>query len=158
MEIETQRQGASGMGTVEEENDKSRKSKTRVNMFVDTDVIDVLREEAAKDGIGYQTLINKTLREVFVDKRKKLKFEEAISDIEAMFRDKVGLINTQYHEVYKKIEELEKGAVVAAKKKWDDIQERIKMLEKKVKMPGKKKPSSTATTTTTKSEESPPLQ
>lgn len=36
--------------------------KTRITMFVDDEVLAVFRERAAKDGKGYQTLINAALR------------------------------------------------------------------------------------------------
>ncbi len=36
--------------------------KSRITIMLDNDVLSSFREEAAKEGIGYQTLINKTLR------------------------------------------------------------------------------------------------
>jgi uncharacterized protein (DUF4415 family) len=36
--------------------------KTRITLFVDDDVLALFRERASARGIGYQTLINETLR------------------------------------------------------------------------------------------------
>lgn len=38
------------------------KGKTRITLFLDDDVIEVFRDRASKNGKGYQTLINETLR------------------------------------------------------------------------------------------------
>ncbi len=38
--------------------------KTRITMWVDSDVLDAFKELAGKGGKGYQTLINETLRDV----------------------------------------------------------------------------------------------
>ena len=40
------------------------KGKTRVTMYLDNDVLDTFRAMAEKQGKGYQTLINETLRDV----------------------------------------------------------------------------------------------
>jgi uncharacterized protein (DUF4415 family) len=37
-------------------------NKTRITMYLDTDVLDVFRDMAAREGKGYQTLINEALR------------------------------------------------------------------------------------------------
>ncbi len=39
------------------------KGKSRITIMLDNDVLSSFREEAAKEGVGYQTLINKTLRQ-----------------------------------------------------------------------------------------------
>lgn len=41
---------------------EARNTKSRVTMFVDTDVVNFFRAEADRFGIGYQTLINQRLR------------------------------------------------------------------------------------------------
>ena len=41
----------------------SAKSKTRVTIYLDNDVLDAFRDKAGELGKGYQTLINQTLRE-----------------------------------------------------------------------------------------------
>jgi uncharacterized protein (DUF4415 family) len=38
------------------------KGKSRITIMLDNDVLSLFREEAAKEGIGYQTLINQALR------------------------------------------------------------------------------------------------
>lgn len=39
------------------------KGKTRITMYLDTDIIDDFRARAEKAGYGYQTMINEALRE-----------------------------------------------------------------------------------------------
>jgi uncharacterized protein (DUF4415 family) len=43
------------------------KGKTRVTIMLDNFVIEAFRELAGAEGIGYQTLINRTLRESLID-------------------------------------------------------------------------------------------
>jgi uncharacterized protein (DUF4415 family) len=43
------------------------RGKTRVTIMLDNFVIEAFRELANSEGIGYQTLINRTLRECLVD-------------------------------------------------------------------------------------------
>lgn len=38
--------------------------KTRITMYLDTMILDRIRNEAARRGIGYQTLINEYLRDM----------------------------------------------------------------------------------------------
>ena len=40
-----------------------RAGKTRITIMLDDDVLDAFRRSADEQGIGYQTLINRTLRE-----------------------------------------------------------------------------------------------
>ncbi|MEQ8694607.1 MAG: BrnA antitoxin family protein [Gammaproteobacteria bacterium] len=42
---------------------KEAKGKTRITIMLDNDVLESYRKRADKEGTGYQTLINKTLRE-----------------------------------------------------------------------------------------------
>jgi len=44
-----------------------KKGKFRVNMFVDLDVIDAIRERAQSEHMPYQTWINRKLRELIED-------------------------------------------------------------------------------------------
>ncbi len=39
------------------------KGKTRITIYLDTDIIEAFRERADKSGYGYQTMINEVLRE-----------------------------------------------------------------------------------------------
>jgi uncharacterized protein (DUF4415 family) len=40
----------------------SHKGKTRITIFIDTDILDRFRDEAEREGQGYQTAINQALR------------------------------------------------------------------------------------------------
>ena len=42
---------------------KEAKGKTRITIMLDNDVLESYRNRADKEGMGYQTLINRTLRE-----------------------------------------------------------------------------------------------
>ena len=48
------------------------KGKTRVTMYIDTDILDDFRERADKAGYGYQTMINEALREYLAKCEKPL--------------------------------------------------------------------------------------
>lgn len=50
-------------GNVDLPPDEFKKPKWRVSMFIDQDVIDKAKEQASKEGIGYQTWLNQKLRE-----------------------------------------------------------------------------------------------
>ena len=45
------------------------KGKTRITIMLDNFVIEAFREMAEAEGIGYQTLINRTLRQALTDER-----------------------------------------------------------------------------------------
>ena len=48
------------------------KGKTRVTMYLDTDILDNFRARADKAGYGYQTMINEALREYLAKSGKSL--------------------------------------------------------------------------------------
>ena len=48
------------------------KGKTRITMYLDTDIIDAFRSRADKAGYGYQTMINEALREYLAKSGKPL--------------------------------------------------------------------------------------
>jgi len=48
------------------------KGKTRITMYLDTDIIEGFRERADKAGYGYQTMINEALREYLFKSGKPL--------------------------------------------------------------------------------------
>jgi len=48
------------------------KGKTRVTMYIDTDILDDFRERADEAGHGYQTMINEALREYLAKCEKPL--------------------------------------------------------------------------------------
>jgi uncharacterized protein (DUF4415 family) len=52
------------------------KGKTRITMYLDTDIIDDFRKRAEKSGYGYQTMINEALREYLTKNGKPL--DEAV--------------------------------------------------------------------------------
>lgn len=58
-----------------------KRGKFRVNMFVDLDVVDEIRDIAAKRHIPYQTLINQKLREIFMNERS---LEDRVAQIEKL--------------------------------------------------------------------------
>ena len=45
------------------------KGKTRITIMLDNFVIEAFRQMAEAEGIGYQTLINRTLRQALTDER-----------------------------------------------------------------------------------------
>jgi uncharacterized protein (DUF4415 family) len=48
------------------------KGKTRITMYLDTDIIDDFRTRAENAGYGYQTMINEALREYLTKSGKPL--------------------------------------------------------------------------------------
>jgi len=48
------------------------KGKTRITMYIDTDILDNFRARADKSGYGYQTMINEALREYLSKSEKPL--------------------------------------------------------------------------------------
>jgi uncharacterized protein (DUF4415 family) len=50
----------------------SPKGKTRITMYLDTDILENFRERADKAGYGYQTMINEALREYLSKTGKSL--------------------------------------------------------------------------------------
>ncbi|MBU1168714.1 MAG: BrnA antitoxin family protein [Proteobacteria bacterium] len=48
------------------------KGKTRITMYLDTDIIDDFRTRSEKSGYGYQTMINEALREYLTKSGKSL--------------------------------------------------------------------------------------
>ena len=56
------------------------KGKTRITMYLDTEIIDDFRIRAEKAGYGYQTMINEALRE-YLSKSGKTLDETAIRQV-----------------------------------------------------------------------------
>ena len=48
------------------------KGKTRITMYIDTEIIEAFRERSDKAGYGYQTMINEALREYLAKSGKPL--------------------------------------------------------------------------------------
>ncbi len=63
--------------------------KARVTMYLDMDVLNVIREEAKTLKLGYQTYINQVLREVFttdeIENKSVTKF--LLKELEALKKD-----------------------------------------------------------------------
>ena len=49
-----------------------QKGKTRITIFIDTDILDWFRDEAEREGRGYQTAINQALRNYIKQDRRPL--------------------------------------------------------------------------------------
>ena len=61
------------------------KGKTRITIMLDNSVIKAFREMAEKEGIGYQTLINRTLR-------NRLQYEPITEDtLRKVLREEIGV-------------------------------------------------------------------
>lgn len=77
-------------GTIEIDEDEfnPKHAKFRVNMFMDMDVLDKIRELAAKEHTPYQTWINKKLREIVEgDKIFSITKEEIFSMIDERLKE-----------------------------------------------------------------------
>jgi uncharacterized protein (DUF4415 family) len=55
--------------------------KVRVTMMIDEDIVKACRAEAAKRHVGYQTLINQKLREIYFDEKS---VEKRLETLEAL--------------------------------------------------------------------------
>lgn len=56
------------------------KGKTRITIYLDTDILENFRERADKEGYGYQTMINDALRE-YLSKSSKTLEENVIRQV-----------------------------------------------------------------------------
>ncbi len=54
----------------------SNPGKTRITIYIDTDVLDAFRDAAERDGRGYQTAINEALRSAVI--REAMPVEERL--------------------------------------------------------------------------------
>lgn len=57
----------------------SPKGKTRITIFIDTDVLDWFRDQAEREGRGYQTEINQALRNYI--KQDKRPIQEIVREV-----------------------------------------------------------------------------
>jgi len=55
-----------------------QKGKTRITIFIDTDILDWFKDEAEREGRGYQTAINQALRNYI--KRDKRPIQEIVRE------------------------------------------------------------------------------
>jgi len=65
------------------------KGKTRITMYLDTDILDDFRARADKAGSGYQTMINEALREYLSKSGKPL--DETV--IRQVIREELGRVS-----------------------------------------------------------------
>lgn len=57
---------------------EKKNSKVRITTFIDLDILEKLKEEAAETGSKYQTLLNEKLRKILLEEKT---IKEALSDI-----------------------------------------------------------------------------
>lgn len=55
---------------------KTEEAKVRINMFIDGDLLIKIREEAKNRNTKYQTLINQSLREFFLNEQNIVNVDE----------------------------------------------------------------------------------
>ncbi len=57
----------------------SRKGKTRITIFIDSDILEWFRDEAEREGRGYQTAINQALRNYIKQDRRPI--QEIVQEV-----------------------------------------------------------------------------
>jgi len=57
----------------------SPKGKTRITIFIDTDILEWFRDEAERESLGYQTEINQALRHYI--KQDKRSIQEIVKEV-----------------------------------------------------------------------------
>ena len=67
---------------------KNKEAKNRITIYLDADIVEHFKNEAENSKIGYQTLINQTLRENIDGSRPKTGADEII---EKLLQDKTAL-------------------------------------------------------------------
>lgn len=66
-----------------------QKGKTRITIYLDTDIVEAFRDRSDKAGYGYQTMINQALRE-YLDKNEKPLSEASIRQVIREELDRAG--------------------------------------------------------------------
>ena len=66
-----------------------QKGKTRITIYLDTDIVEAFRDRSDKAGYGYQTMINQALRE-YLDKNEKPLSEASIRQVVREELDRAG--------------------------------------------------------------------
>ena len=69
---------------IPEEDFELKNMKFRVNMWLDMDLVDIIRAEAEKEGMKYQPWINQKLREVLMGEKS---FEKRLFSIEQKLKE-----------------------------------------------------------------------
>lgn len=68
-----------------------KESKNRITIYLDADIVEYFKAEAEQSKIGYQTLINQTLREKINSSKTNELFENLLKDKAALSRLKAEL-------------------------------------------------------------------
>ena len=67
-----------------------QKGKTRITIYLDTDIVEAFRDRADRAGYGYQTMINQALRD-YLDKNEKPLSESSIRHVIREELDRAGV-------------------------------------------------------------------
>ncbi len=89
------------------------RGKTRITMYLDDDVLAAFRSEASTSGIGYQTLINESLRETLAKVGKNAGVD-AVAEPLPGYQVLSGLEQRLVHEI-RRVEGLVSGAARRAR-------------------------------------------
>ncbi|MBU9597930.1 BrnA antitoxin family protein [Burkholderia multivorans] len=82
------------------------KGKTRITIMLDDDVLQAFRDRAARDGKGYQTLINDALREAIkADPDASQNLQHSIEQLADSLREEMQLRRREYEVCYKSVSE-----------------------------------------------------
>jgi uncharacterized protein (DUF4415 family) len=68
-----------------------QKGKTRITIYLDTDIVEAFRDRSDRAGYGYQTMINQALRE-YLNKNEKPLSEASIRQVIREELDRVGAV------------------------------------------------------------------
>jgi uncharacterized protein (DUF4415 family) len=68
-----------------------QKGKTRITIYLDTDIVEAFRDRSDSAGYGYQTMINQALRE-YLEKNEKPLSEDSIRQVIREELDRAGAI------------------------------------------------------------------
>lgn len=70
---------------------KNKESKNRITIYLDADIVEHFKTEAENSQVGYQTLINQTLREKIDGAKSNDLLEKLLNDKQALKRLKAEL-------------------------------------------------------------------
>lgn len=70
-------------GNVELDSDEfdAKQTKVRITTFVDFDILERLKSEAKREGVGYQTLLNQKLRELVLGESASNAYQDSVKEI-----------------------------------------------------------------------------
>lgn len=61
--------------------------KQRLNMWIDMDLLDEIKKKASNQDLGYQTLINKSLRELFLAEKSARVIDLKTSELKKLIKE-----------------------------------------------------------------------